>query len=403
MMLNSFAPPFKLVGGYFVAGFLFLFLSVVAYFWADFGNLTALKTAGFLHIFFVGFVISIIIGALYQLTSVILEKPFFSVKFAISNLLFYVVSLLSMSYGMIGENMNFMYFGGILLFLSLLFFGITYLLSFIGNQKRSFAAFALFASAIFLIIGIILGFCLLMIFLNYLTFSFDIVLKFHIYFVLGFVFFIIIGVATVLLPMFSLAHNLNFNLSKIAFVLYICAGFFIAFDEFYAFLIILAALLSFVFEAIDILTKRVRKAYDYWNLNIAVALTALVIFCVLFAAHMFEIAIFALVYGFLLAFIVAHVYKILPFLVWYHYVAPFVGKMQVPLLDNMVIKKIAYFAIFLNVLSLIFYVFASFYEVYLLKFFSVGALLVSIFLVAINMINIFKFTKFGEENGRKNL
>ena len=78
MLLNTFAPPFKLVGGYFIIGILFLFASLFTYFRADFATLPVLETAGFLHIFFVGFVISIIMGALYQLTSVILEKPFSS-------------------------------------------------------------------------------------------------------------------------------------------------------------------------------------------------------------------------------------------------------------------------------------------------------------------------------------
>ena len=89
MLLNTYAPPFKLVGGYFIAGIFFLALSVPAFFYADFDAISSLNTAGFLHIFFVGFVMSIIIGALYQLTSVIIQKEFFTVKFAFLNLLAY--------------------------------------------------------------------------------------------------------------------------------------------------------------------------------------------------------------------------------------------------------------------------------------------------------------------------
>ena len=60
MLLNTYAPPFKLVGGYFIAGIFFLALSTPAFFYADFEAISSLNTAGFLHIFFVGFVISII-------------------------------------------------------------------------------------------------------------------------------------------------------------------------------------------------------------------------------------------------------------------------------------------------------------------------------------------------------
>ena len=224
MLLNTYAPPFKLVGGYFIAGIFFLALSAPAFFYADFEAISSLNTAGFLHIFFVGFVISIIIGALYQLTSVILEKPFFTVKGAILNLAIFCLSLLAMSYAMIFGEARILHISGAFLFGALLFFGSTYALSFMGNEKRSFAAFALFASAIFLLVGITLGFCLVMILGGTLVLDFTMTLKFHVYFVLGFVFFVILGAASVLLPMFALAHDLKFTLSKASLASYILAG-----------------------------------------------------------------------------------------------------------------------------------------------------------------------------------
>ena len=96
MLLNTFAPPFKLVGGYFIAGICFLIASIPAFFAADFETIAGLETAGFLHVFFVGFVMSIIIGALYQLTSVILEKPFSTIKGAVTNLALYCAGVASL-------------------------------------------------------------------------------------------------------------------------------------------------------------------------------------------------------------------------------------------------------------------------------------------------------------------
>ena len=322
MLLNTFAPPFKLVGGYFIAGICFLIASIPAFFAADFETIAGLETAGFLHVFFVGFVMSIIIGALYQLTSVILEKPFSTIKGAVANLVLYCASVASMSYGMISGKMGFIHGGGMALFLALLFFGTTYIVSFMDNEKKSFAAFMLFVSAIFLLAGISLGFCLLMILSGTLPMDFMFALKFHVYFVLGFVFFIIVGVATVLLPMFALAHDLKFTLSKFAFGFYILAGVLLFFSEIYAYFAFGAAIICFVAEALHILKKRVRKAYDYWNVNIALSLAAFVLFCVFIAADRYDMAVFMLIYGFLFAFIAAHLYKIAPFLIWYHYVSP---------------------------------------------------------------------------------
>ncbi len=395
MLLNTFAPPFRLVGGYFIAGICFLIASIPAFFAADFETIAGLETAGFLHVFFVGFVMSIIIGALYQLTSVILEKPFSTIKGAVANLVLYCAGVASMSYGMISGKTGFIHGGGMALFLALLFFGTTYIVSFMDNEKKSFAAFMLFVSAIFLLAGISLGFCLLMILSGTLPMDFMFALKFHVYFVLGFVFFIIVGVATVLLPMFALAHDLKFTLSKFAFGFYIFAGILLFFSEVYAYFAFGAAIVCFVAEALHILKKRVRKAYDYWNVNIALSLTAFVLFCVLIAADRYDMAVFMLIYGFLFAFIAAHLYKIAPFLIWYHYVAPFVGKTKVPLLDQMILKKPAYIGIGFNAIGLTLYELGVWLEIKSLAHCGVASLLVSIVLVAINMINVFKFTKFG--------
>ena len=390
MLLNTFAPPFKLVGGYFIAGICFLIASIPAFLAADFETIAGLETAGFLHVFFVGFVMSIIIGALYQLTSVILEKPFSTIKGAVVNLVIYCAGVASMSYGMISGKTGFIHGGGMALF-----FATTYALSFMDNEKKSFAAFMLFVSAIFLLAGISLGFCLLMILSGTLPMDFMFALKFHVYFVLGFVFFIIVGVATVLLPMFALAHDLKFTLSKFAFGFYILAGVLLFFGEIYAYFAFGAAIICFIAEALHILKKRVRKAYDYWNVNIALSLAAFVLFCAFIAADRYDMAVFMLIYGFLFAFIAAHLYKIAPFLIWYHYVAPFVGKTKVPLLDQMILKKPAYIGIGFNALGLALYELGVWLEIKLLAHCGVASLLVSIVLVAINMINVFKFTKFG--------
>ena len=394
MLLNTYAPPFKLVGGYFIAGIFFLALSVMAFFYADFEAISSLNTAGFLHIFFVGFVISIIIGALYQLTSVILEKPFFTAKGAISNLAIFCLSLLGMCYGMLFAEAKILQISGVLLFCSLAFFATTYALSFMDNEKKSFAAFALFVSAIFLLIGITLGFCLVMILGGTLMLDFAMTLKFHVYFVLGFVFFVILGAASVLLPMFALAHDLKFTLSKASLACYVLAGFLLVINENLAIFAVAISALLFIAQAFYILKRRVRKAYDYWNVNIALSLIALLCAAIFMVFEKLNLAAFFMIYGFLFAFIVAHLYKITPFLIWYHYVAPFVGKAKVPLLDAMILKKVAYFAIVFNAISLACYYLAVSFEVRNLVYVSMAFMALSIILLAINMINVFKFTGF---------
>ena len=388
MLLNTFAPPFRLVGGYFIAGLAFLFLSIFAFFAVDLDAVFAPPTAGFLHLFFVGFVISIIMGALYQLTSVILEKPFFTIKGAFVNLFIYALSLIAFVAGLFTGRSAFMHAGGGFLFLSLLFFGITYALSFIGNKKRSFAAFALLVSAGLLIVGITLGFCLVLALTGALAWDFETLLFYHVYFVIGFVFFVAVGVASVLLPMFALVHDLKFTASKISLGFYALGGAVLVYEPKLTLFCAVAAILCFVYEAAIIIKRRVRKAFDYWNVNIVLALVSFCGFCAFAAFGQFSYGIFWLIYGFLYAFIVAHLYKIAPFLIWYHYVSPFVGKAKIPLLDDMIIKKPTYAAICANVLALVFFTFG-------LKFIALFCMLVSVSLVALNMAHVFKFTNFG--------
>ncbi|MDO5045291.1 peptidase M50 [Campylobacter sp.] len=391
MLLNTFAPPFSLVGGYFIAGILFLLASVFVFFGVDLSALISLKTAGFFHIYLVGFVMSIIIGALYQLTSVILEKAFSTIKFAFLNLILYSAGVLALSLGMYLEKMALIHAGGGVLFISLLFFAVTYALSFFGAKKGGLAVVALLLSALFLLVGITLGFMLILIMSGKFALDFELVLHYHIYFVLGFVFLIIVGVASVLLPMFALVHDLKFYLSKISIALFLVSGVALKFSLQFALILIAVSVICFLFEALLILKRRVRKAYDYWNLNVFFALVWLFVCIVCIALDGIEFAVFTLTFGFLYAFIVGHLYKIMPFLIWYHYVAKFVGKTKVPLLDDMMIKWVANLSLALQTISMAAY-FAG------VNFLSQICLLLSVILVIVNVINFFKYTKFGVKN-----
>ncbi|BCX79544.1 peptidase M50 [Campylobacter sp. 19-13652] len=387
--LGTFAPPFSLVGGYFSLGVLGLIASIFGFYFADFDAIFSFSAAGFLHLFLLGFVLSIIIGALYQLTSVITQKPFFTLKGAYLILFCYALALVAFVGGFFAGNSLLLLFGGGLLFASLCYFGIAYALSFLGLKELNFACLALLISSIYLIIGIFLGFALVLS-LNgvlALSFDFDTVIKLHIYFVLGFMFFVIVGAASVLLPMFSLAHGLKLYFSKIAMGLYFGAfvGFFI--DENIVLLFVILAIFCFVAEMALIFFKRVRKALDYWNINIIIAAISVMACLVCLFFDYTNRALFLFCFGFLSCFIIAHLYKIVPFLVWYHFVSPFVGKAKVPLLDEMINKPLAYLQIAFSTVSLILAGFNSF-------LFSAFLQLIAASFLAINILFIARYVKF---------
>jgi hypothetical protein len=57
-----------------------------------------------------------------------------------------------------------------------------------------------------------------------------------------------------------------------------------------------------------------------------------------------------------------HLYKIVPFLVWYERFSPLVGKQKVPMLGDMVPTKSANFQIFLTCTGIILESFAIFFQ-----------------------------------------
>ncbi|ASM35407.1 peptidase M50 [Campylobacter sputorum subsp. bubulus] len=386
MMIKTFVPPFKLVGGYLILGLSYLFLSIFVYFNVDFSSFLSFHTASFFHIYLVGFVISVIIGALYQLTSVILEKDFYSIKFAFLNFIFYAFSIVLFSYGMFIENIAFMYSGGIVLFLSIVFFCISYLLSFKNAKVKNYAYLTFFVGGFFLLIGVLTGFFLLLAVSGSINLDIEVLFYYHIYFVLGFIYLIILGASSVLIPMFTLSHKNSFLCYKISFVVFLCIGVNLTFSLKLAEIFLYISLAFFVVQVILILKNRVRRNYDYWNLNIIFSFLFLFLAIVLYLYEKNSF-VFALTYGFLYAFIVGHLYKIVPFLVWYHYVSPFVGKKKVPMLEDMINKNLAYISLFFNIFSV-------FLAVLNLKYMVALFLFMSVICVIINMVNIFKYIKF---------
>lgn len=78
----------------------------------------------------------------------------------------------------------------------------------------------------------------------------------------------------------------------------------------------------------------------------------------------------------------------MPFLIWYHYISKFVGKIKVPMLEDMVLKYFAYAALILNLFGVLFWMFG-------LKYIAIIFILISAICVFANMINFLRYIKFG--------
>lgn len=145
-----------------------------------------------------------------------------------------------------------------------------------------------------------------------------------------------------------------------------------------------------------IFKKRVRKQNDYWVKNIFFSYICLIGSCMFVVLWSFLgddryllISVQLFFFGFLLAFIVGHLYKILPFLVWYKKFSPLVGKQKVPLLHQMIHTKTADAQSLLQFCAVMLLCIGTFLGGRI--FFLGGAtlLLVSVVLVAFNVVYTF--------------
>ncbi len=395
------APPFALVSKFFIAAcfYLAIFVGILPFTLGSVDMpLLSFSYAFIVHLYLIGFVMMLIVGALYQLTPVVLEIPFSTLK--LSNLVFWFLFFGAgfFALGFFLPNDTFLHVGAGLSLLSLTYFALTFLLSFKDLQEWNFVRFLLFSSAICLVLGLSFGFMSLMAFFGSIELDFvESWIQRHALFVFGgFVYFVILGVSMVLLPMFSLSHNFKDIFIKIA-SLFLALALLTSFlkIEFVSYFLSLS-ILFYVIQCAHILSLRVRKKKDYWFYNVAVALGFLFV-AVCFLFFDVKMALFLVSFGYLYHFIIGHLYKILPFLVWYKYVSPYVGKAKIPMLHDMISEKFAYAQLFVSSFGTLVFACGLMLEQSILSVIGAIFILLASIFVLYNVYFMYKFKNFGEK------
>ena len=369
-MLNAYAPPFKIVGLHFIFACIYLVGLFFIYF-IDQINLA------FLHCFFIGFLLNTIFGSLYQLSSVVYEKALVSTKGTIFACLIFNIALCGLLYSFLKQNPLFMLYSGILIAIFIFYFLLLFLFSF--HSIKTFPQLSLLFGVIFLGFGTIFALILIGILNGIIFLDMSSVLYYHIYFMLGSVFFISIGAGSLLLPMFLLNHKQSLLFLKISIFAYILSV------GSYAIFAALAIILFSIWGLITI-KNRMRKPYDFYNLNLMLSFICLTLASVLLIFKYFETALEIFIFGGILPFLIGHLYKILPFLIWYHYIAQFSGKKKVPMLNDMVKSKVALFTLAINLILVIVSVWYPSLVIIFLGIFILS--------LAINLVYIFSYINF---------
>jgi len=357
---QDFAPPFKLVAPYFIIGSIFYFISTIFAFNIDVlsisfhdSNLLSLT-----HLFLLGFAMMIIFGAMAQLIPVTLEVGHFSVEFYYLIYPFLLIGTILMALGF-SVNSSFLQYGGILVFISMIIFLAETFLTIKKVTEYSNIIKSIVVSNIFLTLGIIFGILMALAYAGQIDINITQTLKAHVYSViLGYIMITIMALSLVLIPMFGLSHNFSQKPLNIAVILMsiatvtviLSALLSISIIEKFAYILSVASLSIYFYQIYLIFKTRARKENDIYVLSLFVAFIAFVLSIVSGFLWIFidnERLLIATAWlmfcGFFTFVIIGHLYKIIPFLVWFEKFSPLVGKQKVPMLTDMVPKKASYY------------------------------------------------------------
>lgn len=369
---SAYAPPFKIVSKYFIAAiFSFVLLNaLLLFFYKDISGFHFQpKILAFTHIATLGWITMIIFGALFQLIPVVLEVKLFSEKLA--EIQFWIFTA-----GIIGLVYSFLNFGdreiiiisAVLLNLSMFIFAFNAAATMTKVKKWNITGYYLAAAVFHLVVTAIAGLLLAINLaypyiktshLNYLN------LHVHIAFV-GWVTMVIIGVSFKLIPMFTLSHGYSLKFGKWAFwiinISLLGLSTVMHYKNttllFYIFSFLIAVgIYVFLFQIYEIFKKRIRKKFD---IGIKFSATAYLMLglttllgCFITVVDYENITNLTLIYGYMIIFgyvsllIVGQMYKIVPFLVWYHKYSSKVGLEKVPMLKDMFNEKYAHIEYYL--------------------------------------------------------
>ena len=366
------APPISVPFRFFLSAPLFgVLMSFVIFFtpFNEISNQYSHFAIGLVHLFTLGILSMIIFGAMQQMMPVlagaIIKKPRLFANVVHTSL---VLGTLFLSFSFILEIK-------ILLHIAVLFLAIAFLTFFIMSIKLLFKVKYLTttvkAMRLFSLAGIITLFLGLYLAISHITLEFNAqyysFVFLHILFGLfGFALLLIMGVSFQVIPMFYVAPDfpkfIQNKLPLIIFILlFVSALFFFLDINFLILKIIFSSLIiSFCFYGLKSLNNRKRPVFDatlwYWKFSLVCLAISLIIWLVGFDTNYILAIVFA--FGFLYSLLQGMVYKIIPFLSWFHLSSK--GYFKLPTIREFIDERYIKIHFFVHISSVIFFVLSYF-------------------------------------------
>jgi len=365
---KDFAPPFDMIEPFFKIGSLFYFLGVLFLFFINpFNGHLDFTVVGWIHWFLLGFVMMTIFGAMAQLVPVVVEVGHFSVDM-------YYVIWPSLLVGTLVMVVGFWWlpavlpYGGMLVLVAMVVFLFETFLTLKRAERITLTVKSVLASNIFLTIAIVIGFIMSLAIGSGIVLDVNKWLAAHAVLVLGgYVTLTVIGLSMILLPMFGLSHGFDetpveraFNLMLVGVSLYLFSTIIEwSFIGYLALLLMYISVGLYIYQIWIIYQTRARKAHDIYArsmyvgfISLSVSLILGILLLIVDSEQILLSAVWFFVMGFVSFLINGHLYKIVPFLVWFERYSPLVGKEKVPMLQDMFPAKQADYQFWFSTLGM---------------------------------------------------
>lgn len=337
------------------------------------------------HLFTLGILSMIIVGAMQQMMPVlagaVIKKP----------ILFANVVHTTLTAGTLLFALYFIFHLKILLMLATLFLSISFITFFVVSIKLLFKVKFLNATVVSMRIFVVVGLITILLGLHlvggHLTDNISAthysIVSMHIVFgMFGFALLIIMGVSFQVIPMFYVAKSFpKFIENKVPFIIvFLLVSYSIfemaSFNLTVVKLFFVIAIIAFAYFGIHSLNNRKRPIFDvtllYWKLSLYMLIVTLLVWFFAKDDVSYLVSIlFGL--GFLYSLLQGMIYKIIPFLCWFHLTSK--GYFTVPTMRELIVE---------DMIRIQFYIFAS-----SLAFFVLAAFLSPIFLYIAAILFIF--------------
>ncbi|MCK4974467.1 MAG: hypothetical protein KAR81_04380, partial [Sulfurimonas sp.] len=246
-------------------------------------------------------------------------------------------------------------YGGVIVLIAMMIFVMEIFLTIKKVEKFNLVMSSILISNIFLFFGIIFGLVMALGYAGTIDVDINSLLRGHVFLVVGgYIIITLMGLSLVLLPMFGLSHGFSKKPLEIAMiimslaVLSVVSSSFIdyIFLEYLGYFLATLSLIIYFYLIFTIYKTRARKEIDIYAKSLIFAYFSMLVslvFGMLYLAIGYEPLLLSagwLIFFGLFGFAVTgHVYKIVPFLVWFERFSPLVGKQKVPMLADMLPPK----------------------------------------------------------------